>query len=216
MKRIMILLLLFSIVVFPWMTTAEAPNTAATEQPESPEADDDTELTLFEVRYYFEHRLLPQRFYHAPEQTIESLRGTGLCDLWCSYTAENAFDVTYPTDDFSAREILQDSGITVLLLTLPAPADTLLCYRIYLCLDPESGTAAYYTAEYDKYDGFFDEGCLLCGWNEDGTHQYYAESRILPDRNDPDYESGLGEEAGIVLDLMRTRIEENRTETADT
>ena len=203
MKRILILLLLFSMAVFPCVTAAEAQNTAA---PENAEADDTAELTLFEIRYYFEHRLLPQRFYYSPEAAMDSLRGNGLYEMWRSYTAENTAEVAYKAEEFSTREMLKESGIIVLMLSMPEPADTLLCYRIYLCYDPETGTAAYFTAEYDKYEGYFDEGCLLCGWNEDGTHRYYSESRILPDSNDPEYESLLAEEADIVLKLMQERI----------
>ena len=94
-----------------------------------------------------------------------------------------------------------------MMLTMPTPDTTLLCYRIYLCWDPETETAAYYTAEYDKYDGFFDEGCLICGWSPDGSHHYYLEGKILPGSEDPEYEKALAEEAETVLELMRGRTD---------
>ena len=197
MKRILLLLLL--------LTTALCACTATAE--EAPAADTEAEeLTLFDVRYYFEHRLLPQRFYKAPEDTMESLRDSGLYDLWCSYATENDFLSTYQEKDFSTRDMSQDSGMKILMLEMPRPEDTLLCYRIYLCVDPASGTAAYSTAEYDEYEGYYDEGCLICGWNPDGTHQFFTEGRILPDEPDSGYESGLAEEAAAVLELMRQRV----------
>ena len=54
MKRILLLLLLLTTVLYACPATAE----------EAPAADTETgELTLFDIRYYFEHRMLPQQFY---------------------------------------------------------------------------------------------------------------------------------------------------------
>lgn len=201
MKRIIILALLFSMAVFPMAITAE--EARETDAPETGKAA----VTLFDVRYYFEHRLLPQVFYQDPEGTMESLPESGLYDRWSRYTAESSFDVTYPEDAFSVREMMQDSGIRMLMLTMPQPESTLLCYRIYLCFDPETGTAAYYTAEYDIYEGYYDEECLICGWKPDRIHQYFTETRILPDSDDPEYEKALAEEAETILKLMREQID---------
>ncbi len=204
MKRFFTLLLLLSLAVFPFAVTAEEAETPVTEK---------AEPTLFDTRYYFEHRLLPQQFYEAPEETIASILQTGLYDRWAEYTEEAGADIGYTPKQFGAREMMQDSGIRMLMLTMPAPEKTLLCYRIYLCFDPDSGTAAYYTAEFDeKYDGFYDEGCLICGWKPDGVHQSYAEGRILPDRKDPEYEKALAEEATAILELMQQRIREDHPE----
>ena len=201
MKRMIILMLLFSMAVFPFAVTAEEAQDTAIQ------GTGEASVTLFDVRYYFEHRLLPQAFYQEPEELMESLREGGLYDRWSRYTAERSFDVTYPADAFSVREMMQDSGLRMLMLTMPQPEKTLLCYRIYLCFDPETGPAAYYTAEYDVYEGFFDEGCLICGWKPDRTHQYFMETQILPAEDDPEYEKKLAEEAAAILNLMREQIE---------
>ncbi len=203
MKRIAILLLLFSLAVFPFAVTAE--ETQGAEIPDT-ETENPT-ATLFDIRYYFEHRLLPREFYQAPEGMMETLRENGLYDRWTRYETENGFDTSYSAAEFDTREIMQDSGIRMMLLTLPRPESTLLCYRIYLCYDPETETAAFFTAEFDKYEGFFDEGCLICGWKPDGTHEYYTEGKILPEKDDPDYEKALTEEATAILELMREQIE---------
>lgn len=209
MKRIILLLMLLSMAFLSGTGTAEeAPDT---EVPEPVKAEK-AKLTLFDIRYYFEHRELPQQFYQAPEDMMESLQEAGLYDRWNSYTAAYGFDQDYADGDFAVRDMMQDSGIRMLLLTMPDPESTLLCYRIYLCYDPETGTSAYYTAEFDKYDGFFEDGCLICGWKPDGTHQYYAEGRILPDRDDPEYEKALAEEAAAILNLMREQIEKDHPE----
>ena len=203
MKRMIILILLLAMAVFPCMCAAEeAQDPAISEIAEIPDAESE-EITLFDIRYNFEHRMLPRQFYLAPERTMDSLMGTGLYDIWCSYTAENTFDTTFRAGDFSARELMRDSSVRMLMLTMPVPNETLLCYRIYLCLDPDSGKAGYYTAEYDRHEGFYDEGCLICGWNPDRTHSFYTEGRILPDEDDPEYKKALAEEATVILNIMR-------------
>ncbi len=203
MRRILILMLLMALAFVPGLAAAEETQEApAAETGEHADTENEP-LTLFDVRYYFEHRLLRQIFYASPESTMESLREGGLYERWNTYTAEIGFESEFEYDQFSTRDMMQDSGIQMLMLILPQPDATLLCYRIYLCYDPKTETAAYYTAEYDKYEGFFDEGCLICGWSPDGSHHYYLEGKILPDSEDPEFETMLTEEAAAVLELMR-------------
>ena len=206
MKRTIILLLL-SMALFSCAATAE--ETQVKEIPVTEEAG----VTLFDVRYYFEHRMLPQEFYEAPEKTMDSLLEKGLYERWNRYTADSGFDSPYPAESFSVREIPRNGDVRILVLAMPKPEKTLLCYRIYLCLDPESGTAMYFTAEYDIYEGFFDESCLICGWKQDRTHQYFRETRIIPDSNDPEYEKALAEEVSVIRDLMQEQIEADRRES---
>jgi hypothetical protein len=190
MKKLLIVLLLTVLAVMPGMTTAEETSETETE-----------EITLFDARYYFEHRLLPQRFFHNPKATMESLAGTGLYELWKAYAAENGFDVTYKAAEFATRRETRDGGVTILILTMPRPEETLLCYRIYLCVQDDE--EAYFTAELDEYDGYYDEGCLICGWNPEGVHQLYTQSRILPGEDDPEYEKALAEETDKVVTLLK-------------
>ena len=201
MKRMILLMLLLSLAVFPLGGTAEEAR-----QAEAPETEE-TAAELFDVRYHFEHRLLPQAFYQAPLETMESLREEGLYERWSRYTAERGFDADYPAEAFGTREITGEDGIRMLVLTMPQPEKMLLCYRIYLCLDPKTGTAAYFTAEYDIYEGYFDPGCLICGWKQDRTHQYFRETPILPETDDPEYEKMRTEEAETILNLMREQME---------
>ena len=213
MKRIMILLLLLVTAAFPAAVKGE--ETQGTEIPETADSRETEKpaVTLFDIRYYFEHRMLPKAFYQAPEETIASLLETGLYDRWSSYTAAHDYAAPYNAEAFDAREMMQDSGIRMLMLEMPQPENTLLCYRIYLCFDRDTGTSAYFTAEYSKYEGVFDECCLLCGWKPDGTHQYYSEGQILPDRSEPEYEKALAEEATAVLNLMREQIRADQPDT---
>lgn len=223
MKKVIVLMLLLSLAAFPCLTAGEeAQETAAADQPaaetevtELPADETETEeqpeaeagmTDAFDIRYRFEHRMLREKFYSAPVSTMKALRENGLYRIWSDFIAEEHAESSYSEADFGMREVMQESGIQILLLTMPEPEDTLLCYRIYLCFDPGTATAAYYTAEYDKYAGYFDEGCLICGWNRDGEHQFYAEGRILPESGDPEYEKELAEETVTVLELMRARI----------
>ena len=204
MRKGFILLLLLALAAMPCLAAAEEAGTAETQAAEVQAAESEP-LTLFDARYYFEHRLLQRLFYAAPEETMAELSGGGLYGRWNTYVTEIGFAVTYDAGQFETRDMSRD-GIRVLMLSMPEPEKTLLCYRIYLCWDAGTGNAGYYTAEYDKVEGFFDEGCLICGWTADGSHHYYLEGSILPDSRDPEYEKALSAEADAVLELMRKSI----------
>ena len=202
MKRMMILLLA-ALIGLAWGAAAE----------EAP--GEDVPLRTDGTRYYFEHRLLPGEFYREPEEMMDAMAGDGLYDRWVRYAAEKGVSAGYTAGDFTVREMMQDSGIRMAVLIMPTPEENLLCYRIYLCLDPESGKAAYFTAEFDEHDALYDDGCLICGWSADGVHSYYEPGKILPEPGDPAYEKALAGEAAAVLNLMRNQSGEQPAETAD-
>ena len=85
---------------------------------------------------------------------------------------------------------------------LPKPEDMTLCCRIYLCWNPETGTAGYYTVEYDNLLG---ETWFLCGWTANGTHMNYSIVSAVTDPEDPEYEAALEKELKAVLELMASK-----------
>ena len=70
-----------------------------------------------------------------------------------------------------------------------------------------------YADVYGNFFLFFDESCLICGSKQDRTHQYFRETRIIPDSNDPEYEKALAEEVSVIRDLMQEQIEADRRES---
>ena len=77
--------------------------------------------TPHDIRYYFEHRLLPGELYENTDQLIGFLRKNGIYALWSNFTGNNGFDVIYPEDAFEMAEFPQEDGANVMMLSLPKP-----------------------------------------------------------------------------------------------
>ncbi len=167
-------------------------------------AEEAAEITPHEIRYYFEHRLLPSELYENTDQLTEYLRKNGAYVLWANFTGNNGFDVVYPEDAFGTAEFPQDDGTNVMMLSLPKPEESPLCSRVYLCWNPETGKTGYYTVELDN---FFGEAWYLCSWTADGVHMDYGAINPLPDPEDPGYADALQEEIGTVLQLMNSNAQ---------
>ena len=203
MRKLMILALAVCLAVFPYMAAGEAAETR--------------EISLRDIRYYFEHRMLPQQFYQSPETVISYLESNGIYSLWSGFTGENNFSVTYGEEEFSVRDIPQENGMKMLMITMPEPEETPLCCRIYLCYDPEKQAGAYFTVEYDNN---FDDSYFLCAWTPEGTHMNYGYAAKL-DSDDPGFEDRLAEEAASVTALAGdvtagVAADEPETEAEDT
>lgn len=171
---------------------------------ETPAPEDESDeavqtLTLYDVRYYFEHRLLPEELYENRDQLVAFLRSSGVHALWASLTGSIGFETVYPEDAFGIAEFPQEDGTNVIMLSLPAPEDSPLCSRVYLCWNPETGKAGYYTVELDN---LFGETWFLCGWNAEGIHENYGTVSALPAPDDPDYDAALQAEAAVVTELL--------------
>ena len=164
-------------------------------------AEEAGQPTPHDIRYYFEHRLLPGELYENTDQLIGFLRRNGIYALWASFTESNGFDTVYPEDAFGIAEFPQEDGTDVIMLALPKPESAPLCSRVYLCWNPETGKTGYYTVELDD---FFGEAWFLCSWSADGVHLDYGAVSPLPDSEDPVYPDALRAEVSTVLELMNS------------
>ena len=175
----------------------------AAEVPAAEEAEEAAPPTPYAVRYFFEHKLLPQLLYEEdPQQFLGYLNENGVFALWSSFTQTNGFDVIYTQEDFAQNLYMEEDGSWIMLVNLPKPEEAPLCSRVYLCWNPTTDRKGYYTVEYDNFMG---EAWFLCGWNEDGTHRTYGGAAVVPDDpDDPAYSTLLQEEMAVVLELLNT------------
>ena len=157
------------------------------------------EAPIHDIRYFFEHKLIPELFYQNPEALIQYMRDKGAFDLWGRFTKANNLDIFYSEADFEVRDLSQAGGLQMVMISLPKPPDSPLCFRIYLCCDPTANKAAVFTVEYEDLLG---DSCFICGWSQEGSHQNYGGGSIL-DPNDAGYEAGLQKEAEFIRGLMR-------------
>jgi len=174
--------------------------TALCEAAETTEAEQSAS-ELHSIRYYFEHKLIPNEFYTNAGQFIPFIRENGLFRMWWNFTQSNGLDLYYTEEQFSALELPREDGLFLMLLTFPKPESDLLCSRIWLCRDPRTDKAGVFTAEMDLFMG---ENWFLCGWTPKGTHKNFGSAVPLPDPSDTGYREALDAEAVRVVELFRT------------
>ena len=134
--------------------------------------------SLYQVRYYFEHQMLPASYYDMPEEVLTFLQEEGPYELWRRVTESFGLDPTYAEADFRA-EVLEDTDeVRILRLNLPEPDGNTLCPRVYFVYYPETGNGAYVTVESDT---FMPDAYFICGWTPDGTHMNYGSIDIPAD-----------------------------------
>ncbi len=156
-------------------------------------------VTMYDVRYYFEHVMLRDYFFQGCGILISYLRRNGPGLMLEDLAYKNGCVSDYDESEFGVREFTREDGTEVLLLLMPKPEKTPLCARIYMCSNPESGAAGYFTVEYDDFLG---EGWCLCEWKDSKTHIYHGMIDALPDQDAPEYENALEAEMDKVLALM--------------
>ena len=162
-----------------------------------PAPTEDGGVTLEQARYHFEHNALPRYFYDDPANMIQVLSDRGIFALWDAFARENGVSYPYAEEDYRVRRHDMADGTAILQIELPAPDANTLCYRIYLVHNAATGSAGYYTVEYDNLLG---ETAFLCGWSQDHTHTNYSGAPTLG-RADAGYEQALAEELDQVAAL---------------
>lgn len=152
--------------------------------------------TVGDVRYAFEHSMLPRYYYAGPENMLSFLADSDMYTLWASVSTENGVDVTYNREDFVAHTYTYGDA-TLVQVEMPEPQVQPQCYRIYFLYNPVAGEAGYYTIERDD---LFPDTCCVCMWKQSGEHVNFGAIGVT-DRNDAGYADALKAEADAIIDL---------------
>ena len=189
-------------------------------QQSGPEQSTDTGSsgwTLYDVRYGFEHSMLPRYFYEVPENMLNALAEKGIYALWTAVSTENGVDPTYPEEDYVSRWYTASDGSTLLQVELPEPDGNTLCYRIYFVYNAGNGVIGYYTMEYDE---MMQDAGFICTWDAEHSHTILGAIPVL-DKTSPDYQDGLFKEAAAIADLagistsLKSDDEDNTLDSAE-
>lgn len=136
-----------------------------------------------DIRYLFEHKVLPTWFYeHKVTFVGELLRMEGLLygvinDMFNKEIVENPYNKSQFTMD--AAKLLDN--LFVIRIGFPRPEEAPLCYCSYLFFDDEFERASYYCIEKaDREDG---GSAFVCSWTIDGDHINYGRC-LLEDHKD--------------------------------
>ena len=160
-------------------------------------AGEEPEWTTQDVRYFFEHSMLPKYFYDRPDSLLNGIRTSGLYVLWEAVCKENSVKPVYPEEEYITHWYTAGNDIDLVQIELPAPDANTLCYRIYLVYDAANEKGTYYTVESNE---FLSSTSFLCTWSKDGEHEVLDSEDIL-DPKSSDYQDALLKEAEKVASL---------------
>jgi hypothetical protein len=150
-----------------------------------------------DVRYFFEHKMLPQYFYDRPESLLAGIYKQGLYYLWELVCKENEAEPFYAEKDYITHWYTDNKTMELVQIELPEPDAATLCYRIYFVYGPDEDQNAYYTVESDE---FAPDTTILGTWTKDGTHKIIGTMDVL-DKKSSDYEDALKKEAEQIAEL---------------
>ena len=139
-------------------------------------------MTVYDIRYSFEHRILPAWFYkHKGQFTGLLLKDKNVLyeiidDMFKDAEMENPFT----RDDFDIVAARLSNEIMMLKIIFPAPDQEPLCYCSYLFFDQNFERTSYFCIE--KGGSIEPDKPYVCGWTADGKHQNYGNCTF--DEND--------------------------------
>ena len=174
-------------------------------------------VSLERARNHFEHSALPRYFYDDPANMLAVLEERGTFAMWQSLADENGVAYPYREEDYAQIRYDLSDGAEILQILMPAPEATPLCYRVYMVYNPGTGSAGYYTVEYDNLLG---ESAFLCGWTKEREHMNYGGAAVL-DPASSGYAEALRDEAlrvaalaGASTDIAAPEVTEAPENTA--
>ena len=136
--------------------------------------ENDVEL-FYELRYYFEHEMLPNWFYKKTETFIEKLveeENNFLYEgmnLLCEDTEQ---EMRYTREQYKVYRCNTKKEYIMIYIEMPKPEIELLCYQVYLVLSDDYQNKGYYTVE----RGSSLQERFLCSWDQDQFHSNYGET----------------------------------------
>ena len=165
--------------------------------------------TVQEVRYQFEHSMLPRYYYDVPENMLDVIADPGIYALWESVTTENGVEPTYSEEDYEAYWYQAEDGTVIAQVTLPEPDQNMLCFRVYFVYNGETGYTAYYTVELEYFLDEDDGIAYICSWNADREHALFTDAGIV-EKDSAVYEEELWDEAEVIAELSGIPAELDR------
>ena len=131
----------------------------------------------FQVRYFLEHKALPQALWNNREQLLLSLLRENQKAMMEFYkraeTANPLYQCHYTPEQFSMsyREyIKQKRSVFIMRIGMPAPEQSPLCRAVYFCFAGDDCEDAYFTSELTPAGQFY-----LCAWADNDVHMNYGD-----------------------------------------
>ncbi len=125
----------------------------------------------YEVRYFMEHKALPQALYtNRASLLLNLLRGDKvMSDFYAKAESANPdYNCSYDASQFSVshREYInEDNAVFIVRIGMPEPESSPLCRAVYICFSGDNYKDMYFTSELAPDGQFF-----LCGWSANDVH----------------------------------------------
>ena len=136
-------------------------------------------MTVQQVLYHFQHRLLPMWFYDSPKEFVGVLseKDTALFEILSELLARGEVENTFRAGEFKAEPVEVSDDAMALRIKYPKPKDAPLCFGAICFFNKDFDKLAFYTIEKgEDLEGGFP---VLCSWDEDGSHSNYG--KVSPD-----------------------------------
>ena len=125
-----------------------------------------------EIRYIFEHRLLPNWYFQDKDGFIFAMldKEDNLFNIAKSIYNQEKFPMPYNQNQYNVKAYKVIEDIHMVILTMPTPEEIPECYKMYLIFDDKFQRMNYFTVEKS-----LDNKTFLCGWDKNGNHHNYGE-----------------------------------------
>jgi len=132
-------------------------------------------MSLYTIRYAFEHKCLPELFFKEKKDFIAMLiqDKTALyrmIDLMFQHEEENN---PFNEDSFKTEVLKVTDDVMAMRVILPEPTRAALCHSVYMFFNIKFDKIAYYTSERASADDV-NADPKICSWDEAGVHYNYG------------------------------------------
>ncbi len=131
-------------------------------------------MNSHQIRYMFEHKLLPHWFFENKDQFVGSVLQdkTLLFNIISGIFEKEHVENPYSQEQFAVEAAKVTKEVMMLKLIFPEPEDEPLCYCSYLFFDQAFEKLGFFCIEKGN-----DEGGMrpfVCSWNSNGMHSNYG------------------------------------------
>ena len=124
-----------------------------------------------QIRYFFEHKLLPQLFFEDKGKFVNAVLGDEglLFRALDGIFQKEGLDNPYSSDQLEASVETIAGDISILIIRYPDPEEEPLCYCSFLFFDAKFKNLGFYSLE--RGGDLSGDGIpFICSWSEEGDH----------------------------------------------
>jgi len=135
-------------------------------------------MNLHDIRYTFEHRILPQWFFEGKSRFVGMLLNdkTVLFRIIDDIFQKEEVKNPYTEDQFGIETAKITEDVMMLKIILPEPEDEPLCYCCYLFFDKEFEKPGFFSIERgnDIVSKTNKTIPFVCSWTAEGGHNNHG------------------------------------------